>query len=160
MSKADLLAHAKMFGIPTTGKETVAELEALLEAHDGVTVAEVEAEAAKEDDPAVAEAEQNVAEARQAVVDAQTALGEAKAAHDAAVSAHSALTAPPLPVVGKQYLVEGSAEPRDIPADVLADSGQYPRRIMVNGASLEHVSDAPGVDAEGKPAIAWVYRKM
>lgn len=160
MAKADLVRDAKARGLVLTGDETVADLELLLE-QAGESAADVEAEANfVEPDPAVAEAEQNVAAARQAVVDAQTALGEAKAAHDEAVAAHSALTAPPLPVVGKQYLVEGSAEPRDIPTDVLADSGQYPRRIMVNGSSYEHVSDAPGVDAEGKPAIAWVYRKM
>lgn len=116
MAKADLVRDAKARGLTLTGDETVAELEALLEAA-GESAADVEAKA-----------------------DFVEPL--------------------PLPVVGKQYLVEGSAEPRDIPADVLADSGQYPRRIMMNGSSYEHVSDAPGVDAEGKPAVAWVYRKM
>lgn len=167
MAKADLIADAEAKGIPLTGTETVAELEMLLESH-GENQAEVEAEAAKDEDikvedaedPDVVEAQHRVAEAQQAVVDAQTALGEAKTAHEAAVVEHTRLTAPPPPVVGGQYLLEGSPVPQDIPADVLAESGQYPRRIMVNGASLEHVSDAPGVDADGKPTVAWVYRKM
>ena len=111
-------------------------------------------------DPAVEDAAQAVADAQQAVVDAQTNLGEAKQAHEDAKAAHAALTALPLPVVGKQYLVEGFAEPRDIPATDLAEFGQYPRRIMVNGQSYEHVSETPGVNEAGEPAVAWVYRKM
>lgn len=159
MAKADLVKDAKKKGIPLTGDETTAELEALLEAH-GETAEDVEAEAAVEEDPAVVEAQQKVADAQQAVVDAQTALGEAKTAHEEAVAEHATLTAPPLPVVGKQFLLEGSASPQDIPATDLAEFGARPRRIMMSGVSFEHVSEAPGVDADGKPDVAWVYRKM
>lgn len=107
--------------------------------------------------PDVEDAAATVAEAQQAVVDAQTALGEAKQAHEEAVAEHTRLTSPPLPVVGKQYLVEGYKDPRDLPT---LDDGAYPRRIMVNGVSYEHVSEAPGQDEAGEPTVAWVYRRM
>lgn len=160
MAKADLVKDAEGKGILLTGKETVDELKALLEAH-GEGKADVEGEAAlPEEDPAVIEAQQKVAEAQQAVVDAQTALGEAKAEHEAAVADHAKLTAPPLPVVGKQYLMEGAPEPQNLTASDLAEFGIYPRRIMVNGISYEHVSEATGLDEAGELAVAWVYRRM
>lgn len=110
-------------------------------------------------DPAVEDAVQAIADAQQAVVDAQTNLGEAKQVHEEAVAAHAALTAPPLPVVGKQYLVEGFREPRDLSAGDIAEFGAYPRRILVNGIIYDHVSEAPGQTDEGEPAVAWVYRR-
>lgn len=153
MAKADLIKDAKKRGIALTGDETVAELEALLEGN-GEPEAQAEAEAAVPDPDAEAAAEA-VAKATQDVADAKEKLAEAVIAHQEAVAALAEANKPPLPIYGQHLVIEGGGQ-MDMPKDW---NGQYQFRLVQNGVIYDHVGETPGVDAEGKPAMVWVYRR-
>lgn len=97
------------------------------------------------------------ADSAQAVADAKTALDEAIATHAAAVAEHAKVTAPPSAVLGKQFLMEGSMVPVDLPHP---EDGPYPRRITLNDRNYEHVHNEMGVTEDGDDAVIWVYRLM
>lgn len=107
--------------------------------------------------PEDAETAAAVEAAAKDVAEAKAKLDEANVAHEEAKARHAEATKPPLPIKGKQFLIEGS----DAPCDLLDPKNEpCPYRMLYNGVNLEHVSDAPGVDENGDPAIVWVYRRM
>lgn len=116
-----------------------------------------EAEAPVEEVPEPTAEEIAVKDAAADLAEAQKNLTDAQATHDAAKSAHAAATAPPPALVGRDFLMEGSMVPVRLPDP---QDGPYPRRINKDGVNYEHVSDALGVDGDGKEATVWVYRRM
>lgn len=141
MAKAELIKDAQDRGLTLTGKETVAELEALL-AEAGESQESIDSEAA----------DAEVAEAAQAVEDAKAALADAQQVYDDAVASQTALakSRQPVPDPAIHIFLEGVGVPHTLME--FPGAAEKPTRIVVKGKNFEHVSD-------GENGV-WVYRRM
>lgn len=141
MAKADLIKDAQARGLALTGRESVAELEAMLAAA-GESESEIDTEAA----------DAELVEATQAVTDAKAALDDALHTYEDAVASRAALekSRQPTPDPAIHIFLEG-AEGRHTLIEY-ADAAAKPTRIVIGGKNFEHVSD-------GENGV-WVYRRM
>lgn len=153
MAKSDLIADARSKGIPLTGDETVAELEALLVAHGETQSAADAEEALASVPPEPTEQEVKVSEAKSKLDEAKTKLAEAEAEFKAAAEEH-ATAMKPVAVYGKHILLETGVHDQYSLADAPPNwENEKPRALLINGVNYEHTST---VDDSG----VWIYRRM